>query len=246
MTLIRPHPYPSAHPTLFSNLDGLAEKPKGRIVPIVIAGKQIDSLADANAIPEPHGCVVVDPHQLAEPDVIANLQKPGVFDGNARLADEALADLGAETAEDSCLPARRDEGQHRALEEPSVDQIPSGAPRRATIAGDDGLLVQREIVAGDFAPLDALGREHARQIRLMLVGCSVRPRIASAHRFPIGSALAILPSLPATSLKRITGSESPSLAHHHAATRLGSAVAGALASAGASTSAQAAKAWVGL
>lgn len=71
----------------------------------MVPRKQVSPLADADAIPDPDRGVVVDPDQLAQPHVIADLKKPGVLDGDPGLADEPLTDSGAEGTQDGRLPA---------------------------------------------------------------------------------------------------------------------------------------------
>lgn len=123
----------------------------------MIAGKQIGPLADADAVADPNGCVVVDPDQFAQPYVIADLEEPWVLDGDAGLADETLANPGAEGPQNRSLPARRDQSQDSRLEEPGVNQIPRGTPGGVPVARDDRALIEGQVVSSDPALFYAFG-----------------------------------------------------------------------------------------
>lgn len=88
------------YPDTFPNFDWFAEEGEGRVVPVVITGEEIRSLADAGIRANPHKRVVVDPYVLSQPDMIADLQEPWRLDVNARFYHHALPHLRAKGAQD--------------------------------------------------------------------------------------------------------------------------------------------------
>ena len=147
------------HPHAVLEGDRLAEEAEQRVVPVVVAGEQVGALADANVRTDRHRGVIVDPHAFAEPDVVADLQKPRILDGDARLDHQAVADAGAKGAQHSRLPARRqDQG---TLEDERARHVPGDPPGDAAVARDDRLGVAGEVDAGDTAARGGPARHSA-------------------------------------------------------------------------------------
>lgn len=79
------------------------------IGPVVVAGAEIGSLGNTDIGADGDGNEIVDPGTLAEPDMIANGELPRILDVDAGFDDEAVADGGAEAAEDAGFEAVGDE-----------------------------------------------------------------------------------------------------------------------------------------
>ena len=78
------------------DLNGGDHKAEGGVAPVVIAGAEIGSLADADVAAETDGSEVIDPAALADPAVITDDEVPGILDVDGGFDDDARADARSE------------------------------------------------------------------------------------------------------------------------------------------------------
>jgi hypothetical protein len=81
--------------------------------PVMIAGAKICALRQAAVCFYLYVREVIDPQVLTQPGMVANLEKPGEFDPNARFYVHTPADLCSEYAQQPA-PKRRRRNQRRS------------------------------------------------------------------------------------------------------------------------------------
>jgi hypothetical protein len=83
------------NPCTAADLYWLCKKGESRTGPIVIAGEEIRTLADANVRPDRHATVVINPGAFPQPHVVTDFKKPWVLYAYPRFADETMTNLSA-------------------------------------------------------------------------------------------------------------------------------------------------------
>lgn len=116
-----------SNPDTFSNFNRRAEEGECRIIPVVIAGEEIYTLAYAGIWADADRRVIVDPDLFTDPNMIANLEKPRGLNIDPRLDYDAVADLRAEHPEHSRLGWRRHQAEQATAEDYCVYEIPESA-----------------------------------------------------------------------------------------------------------------------
>jgi hypothetical protein len=79
---------------------------KGGFLPVVVAGAEVEALGEADVVFNHNRGEVVDPEGFAEPAVVADGESPGEFDFDAGFDADALAEGGAEAAQEPDFEAR--------------------------------------------------------------------------------------------------------------------------------------------
>jgi hypothetical protein len=111
-----------ADPDSVLDRDGPEDQVEGRLFVIVISRAEVGTLGKTVVTSDLDRRQIIDPGASADPSEVADFQKPGIFDVDARLNEDAPADLGSEEAQEERFEPIGI--GHSAHEKNHIDKVP--------------------------------------------------------------------------------------------------------------------------
>ncbi len=133
----------STDPDALLQDDGANLQIESRLAEIVAAGEQHGFLTEADIVHDHDMIETIDPDQFANPDMITNFQKPGIFDIYPWLDDHPFANLSSKN------PKQKDFNTtgwiERIHKKKNVGKIPESSLQPGGIGRIPGIIVTGEV-----------------------------------------------------------------------------------------------------